>query len=1100
MLKIIEGSVRSEAPELMREGIKKSVAEGKRTVLIVPEQQTVIAEKEMAALLPESAPILFEVTNFTRFANSVFRAYGGVDKEYCDSAKSALIMWRVLSELAPILSVTDGKKEINYGMVKRALATCGETDGLAVTPEELIAAKEKIGEDKRLSKKLDDLIKITALYKKLLSEKYSDVGEDVTAATKIIRENRDSVHNTVFFIDGFTSFTEPQYRLVELLISLADVILLLDMPKSMREAFEYSELALTEKRLIASANKKEAEVKLIRAEGLKSGKESLYEISHHLWRKTPMIDNITLQNSEDLRIFEALTPYDECDFVVSDIKHRVMLGASFSDFAVIAGDVSDYAGILDVSANRAGVPLFISKSRDVSSFEAIKLIYTALACVMGGFLKEDVISYAKCGLSSITREECDYLELYVEKWQISGRLFTDPTVWNMNPEGYSSLRTENSDAHLVRLDALRRSLISPLIDLEQDISQAETLKDYAGSLYSFMKSIYLYEKISERARELRSLGESELAEESERIYKMICDCLDTLVEVCGDEKSDAQGFVAQLKIVFSAASVSKIPSFSDSVTAASAKIARLTEKKHIYLIGVNQGSFPEAVNTDSYFTERDKAELCSLGLPFEPDLILKEAKSLYSFTKSFLYAKESVTISYSVKSADYSPLRKSELIDRISYLTGNAVEPISVSEITQSSLTYTPAQALLSLGKFGEKEYEAAKRSLCEAGFGDSVRLAEMRVENDNMTLTKGITEKIYQRDVELSQSKIDSYNTCPLAYFCRYDLALSENEKAEFDARNIGSFIHAILENFFSIHAESQKKLEELCAKEKEEMITAASEKYLRRIMPEGKSDDIRSALLIKRLVRAAAPIIDGLCEEFSGSRFLPRYFEMKIGGLGKLSPELLTIADEDGKKTLIKGSIDRVDTYKFGEDVYVRVVDYKTGHKAFKPDDLEKGKNLQMFLYLAAVIDTKNKALLKDIGVGDSGKLIPAGVIYVKSDLADIKISHRSAEEEQKAVKSEQKRQGMLLQDPISISAMNSQYLPIKIKADGTYYKGSEELLFSEEGWKTLRDTVESSVKRVTKKMRSGNISAEPMIDKHTSPCEHCSYKPICRNAKFK
>ena len=66
------------------------------------------------------------------------------------------------------------------------------------------------------------------------------------------------------------------------------------------------------------------------------------------------------------------------------------------------------------------------------------------------------------------------------------------------------------------------------------------------------------------------------------------------------------------------------------------------------------------------------------------------------------------------------------------------------------------------------------------------------------MALSDSVTDKIYFDEIELSQSKIDSYNNCPLAYFCQYDLGLSENERAEFDARNIGSFIHAILENFF--------------------------------------------------------------------------------------------------------------------------------------------------------------------------------------------------------------------------------------------------------------------------------------------------------------
>ena len=1099
MLNIIEGSIYSEAPEMIRDGIKKAVASGRKTMLIVPEQQTVIAEKEMALLLSDEAPRVFEVTNFTRFANSVFRILGGVDKEYCDSIKSALIMWRTLSELAPTLSVTDGRREINYGMVKKALATSKESDGLALTTDKLISARDKIDEKKRLSKKLDDLIKITALYKKLLGERYADVGEDIGAATEMLKAERGLFADTVFFIEGFTSFTEPQFKLVELLMSISEVTILLDLPKSMREAFEYSEIASTEKRLIASANRLAFSPKIHRLDGIKRGNEALYDISRYLWRKTAKYDNITLQNHDDLRIFEAQTPYDECDFIISDIKRRVMEGASYSDFAVISGNISAYAGILDVFAKQSDVPLFISKSRDVSSFEAIKLIYTALACITGGFMREDVISYAKCGLSAITQKECDDLELYVEKWKISGRRFTDGIVWNMHPDGFTTFRDEKTDAALVRMDEIRHRLISPLVMLGEELADAHTVKEHAAALFSFMRAISLYDRIAQRAKELQRLGEDDLAEENSRIYQTICNSLDTLVEVSGESECDLEGFIAQLKIVFSAAAVLKIPDYSDSVTAASASISRLSEKKHIYLLGVNRGELPEAVNTDSYFTDKDKEELSALGLPFEPDLLTKEAKSLYSFTKAFLYAKETVTISYSAKNADYSPQRRSEVVDRLLAILKDPALPVKISDIKQTDITYSPIRALLTLGKFEEREYGAVKRSLSEIGLGEKVELAEIKVENDEMKLSDKITDRIYKDDIELSQSKIDSYNNCPLAYFCRYDLGLSENEEAEFDARNIGSFIHAILENFFALQLKNEKKVEELTDEDKSALTEEAAKIYLDRIMPEGFDSNVRLSLLIKRLVRAALPIINGLCEEFAGSSYLPRYFEMRIGGSEENSPELLTICDDDGKRTLIKGSIDRVDTYKFGSDVYVRVVDYKTGRKAFKPEDLEKGKNLQMFLYLAAVVDTKNEKLLTDIGVSEGGRLIPAGVIYVKSDLADVKISHASAEEEERAVKSEQKRQGMLLDDPVSNSAMNVNYLPIRIKDDGSYYKDSEDLVYSEEGWKNLRDTIEGSVKRITKKMRSGNISAEPMISDRTSPCTSCKFKPICRNAKI-
>lgn len=1100
MLKIIEGSLYSESSDMIRKGIIQAISDKKKAILIVPEQQTVIAEKEMAMLLPDSAPVLIEVTNFTRLANSVFRSLGGVDKEYCDSVKSSLIMWRALSELAPTLSLTNGHKEINYGMVKRALATSKETDSLALTDEDIELAGEKIEDGTALSKKLSDLIKIKSLYKKLLSEKYSDSGEDVTAAARALSENRSTLSDTLVFIEGFTSFTEPQYRLIEALSARTEVTVHLDLPKADGDAFEYSEIKKTEKHLTSSANKMGFSPRLIRVEGMKRGKESLYRISRLLWYNSPDFDNISLQSDDELRIFEATTPYEACDFIASDIKKRVMAGDSYSDFAVIGGDISRYAGILDVSAKRANVPLFISDSRDVSSFEAIKLIYTALACVTGGFLREDVISYAKCGLSSITREECDILELYTEKWQISGKRFTDSAIWNMNPDGYSSFRNEETDAFLIEIDKIRKKLISPLIALSDSISDAATVKDYATALYSFLVSVSLAERISERVRELILLGEDELARENERIYKIICDSLDTLVEVSPDMKSDAQGFISQLKIVFSAATVSKIPSFTDAVTAGSAAMVRLTPKKHIYLLGVNRGEFPAPISQDSYFTEKDKAELQNAGLPFEPDMLIKEAKSLYSFTRAFSYADSSVTLIYSNKNSDYSAARKSEVIDKIQILLGESVKPQKISRLSQGNLIFSPSQALTSLGQLGSAEYTAVKDALSKSGYEERVSLAERRVENDKMALSEKTLGLIYNSDIELSQSKIDSYNTCPLAYFCRYNLNLSEDEEAQFDARNIGSFIHAILENFFDIVAKSDLTLGALSDTEKEDIIKKAAELYLSKIMPDEDSENLRTALLIKRLVRASKPIVDGLCEEFNGSRYIPKYFELRIGGRGELSPELLEISENDGNKTLIKGSIDRVDTYKFGDDVYVRVVDYKTGQKAFKPEELKKGKNLQMFLYLCAVIDTKNKKLLSDIGVGDGGKLIPAGVIYVKSDLSDVKISHASEDEELKAVKSDQKRQGMLLDDAVSIGAMNAGFLPIKINANGAYAKGSEELLYTEDSWKSLRESVEGAVRRVTAKMRSGNIFAEPMIENHSSPCAYCKFKAMCRNAKIK
>ena len=137
------------------------------------------------------------------------------------------------------------------------------------------------------------------------------------------------------------------------------------------------------------------------------------------------------------------------------------------------------------------------------------------------------------------------------------------------------------------------------------------------------------------------------------------------------------------------------------------------------------------------------------------------------------------------------------------------------------------------------------------------------------------------------------------------------------------------------------------------------------------------RCTVKIKRLTRAAIPIIDGLCDEFEKTAFRPKFFELKIEG-GKDSPDPIELKTEDGKTVSIYGIIDRVDTCEHNGNIFVRVIDYKTGAKDFDPDDMEKGRNLQMFLYLKAIIESDKKKFREKLGATEDMKIIPSGVIY--------------------------------------------------------------------------------------------------------------------------
>ena len=92
------------------------------------------------------------------------------------------------------------------------------------------------------------------------------------------------------------------------------------------------------------------------------------------------------------------------------------------------------------------------------------------------------------------------------------------------------------------------------------------------------------------------------------------------------------------------------------------------------------------------------------------------------------------------------------------------------------------------------------------------------------------------------------------------------------------------------------------------------------------------------------------------------------------------------------------------------------------------------------------------------------------------------------------------MLLSDPISIGGMNERYLPFRLNKNKEPDARAQDKLYTADGWNALCDTVTDSVVRIAERMKCGKIPAAPMKSTHsTSTCEHCSYKPICRNAQL-
>ena len=160
--------------------IAQHLQQGTRAFLIVPEQQTLLVEKEASKRLPPNASLRFEVTNFSRLANTAFRTVGGLSEVYSTATAKALIMWQALTEAAPVLHRRT-RKDIGTADVTQALAALSDMQGLGIDADALASAtqSEALNVSSRLKEKMHDLSIIAATFRRLHNERFADVGEDL---------------------------------------------------------------------------------------------------------------------------------------------------------------------------------------------------------------------------------------------------------------------------------------------------------------------------------------------------------------------------------------------------------------------------------------------------------------------------------------------------------------------------------------------------------------------------------------------------------------------------------------------------------------------------------------------------------------------------------------------------------------------------------------------------------------------------------------------------------------------------------------------------------------------------------------------------------
>ena len=1088
MLHLICGDSGAGKTALCTDLVKAALKDGKKVFYIVPEQQTVSVESAMARVLDPSAVLSFEVTNFTRLANTVFRLVGGLVSHYATADSKALLMYHAIDSLSAMLHTK--RARVSTATVAKYLETVREMHyaGMDISTFERIALHT---EDLRLKQKLEDLSLIYAQYTDLLEEKYADSEKMLGELASRLRES-NPLAGAVVFVDGFGSLTGQQHDILECLLPSSEVHYTLALPEDAEDCICFDELLDTHRRLLECAKKAGVELKITNLGYNKRTKNTaLSKLCRALFRvDAPAL--APMEGADDnVCTILAQDAFEGAMALAADICKKVENGARYADFAVVCANAEAYKGILDTEFSRCDIPYFLSEKTSLASYEPIKLIYAAYAA-LGGFAAPDVIAYVKCAFLDADPDACDEFELYAQTWRLNGTDFTSQAPFTMNPDGYAEKVSFYGEEMLKRVNAIKDKLRTSLAPLMGAIKEPLSVEMHLRMLYDFLLANEVPQSIARRAAQLKALGDSE-CDRYERLWQVICDVLDRMFTTLKDKEVNAATFAALLRVAFENTDIGRIPSGTDEVLIASAPTMR-DSRKHLYLFGVVDGEFPSLSEGSGLFDDAERAHLRAAGAALPKTEIYATAAGMYAFYRMLSLANESLTaVSFRYTAARSACQLPSIWVDAIRLLGENHIL-FDTQASNAEDLLWRKESAVQLLGQLSDTAVGKSLAACFEENdaFAHYLKAASLDLENATCRPSTVLAEK--DGTVTLSQSRIEQYVKCPFSYFGKYVLSLKETKAAHFEANHMGTFIHHLLEHYFAQSKKGGK------IADKEAFVTRLTDDFMQKNAPRDRRTP-ETEHLVARLKRLASLILEDLEEEFEAGEFSPVFFELPIGFGAKDGVDAVKYESKDGTNVCIHGFADRVDAYEKDGDVYVRIVDYKTGTKELSTDDLKKGMNLQMLLYMVSIMQS-DPAFQAKLGVKGGGSVLPAGVVYLNCLPADVKLSaEKDAEAVTALAKENIKRSGIYVSDKSILCAMEeavgARFLPISYKKDGTPTQKSEQALKTIEEWNELFKELETTVTTLTDAMRGGMADATPLKTGQRGACDYCSFKPLCRNA---
>ena len=1019
-------------------------------IVVVPEQYTMETQKKLVHMHSRKGILNIDVVSFERLAYKVFEELGGGNRPVLDDTGKNLIVRRVLEK---------EKKKLDYfgssiektGFVSELKSVISELLQYGITPQQLGEIGENVKEKQQLSAKLKDIRLVYKEFMAFLSTNYITSEEILDVLCGLVEKSKLIAGSEIIF-DGFTGFTPIQYKLMRLLLVYSKGIKIsvtIDKKERPTGHESWNNLFFMSKemmnRLIAICEEEGINVDdtvcvdrdiNYRYEGAKD----LAYLERNLFRYK---GGVYTGTPENIRIYEGSNPKEELQYIVSEILQLTRKeGFRYRDIAVVTADLETYGKVAANMMKQNDIPAFLDYKRSVAANPYVEMLCSALEIVEKGYPYDTMFRYLRTGLTGISRHDIDMLENYCLAVGIRGsRAWHEPWKKKMKRSTYQP--------ELETLNALREQIMAPFLNLEA------VLKDKEANVRAYVTAVYEFVTALHSAEQIKALSECEPAgNEYEQLYAKVLELFDRIVELLGEENVSLKEFNRIVAAGFEEMKVGLLPPTSDCVMIGDIERTRLDNVKVLFFAGVNDGVVPKKNENCSVLSETDRSILEAQEIVLSPS-----AREKAFIQKFYLYlmmtkASHRLYLSYAKKSSDGKTALPS-------YLIRNVRRMFPDVRITDAD------------GQDGQFVYlKIPKQDI------------EWNTENYIKTLSENAALLLYGTQLKGSISAFETYASCRFAYFLEYGLKLSQREEYRFAVQDFGTVLHGVLEDVSRQLKEEKKSFSLLSDEERKKRV---SESVVRIAAEYGNTilkDNSRNEYMIKRLTDLADRTVWAIGKQLERGEFAPDAYEMNF-----LVDEHEVLGD---KSLYMQGKIDRIDICEDDNNVYVRVVDYKTGKSDF---DLLKTFYGLKYMKAAQRIEKKRHP---------DKNIIPAGILYYNIDNPIIEVQSMPDEEDadyreavDEMILENLRMKGVVNEDTEIIRKMDdrggkSAVIPVAFKSNGELDMRSH--IYSTQKFEQLTDYVTEKSADMAAGIFGGNVDVNPYHTQKEDACTYCPYHAVC------